>query len=76
MNMQYLGEGMHTAWLKLPQKSTGMEVLGPPIIVRSLFLDGRVVTVWVAWPLGGVVYLALTYLTFIYRWPLKRPSML
>ena len=41
MNMQYLGEGLHTAWLKLPQKATGMEVLGPPIVVRSLFLDGR-----------------------------------
>lgn len=69
LNMQYLGEGMHTAWLKLPQKSTGMDVLGPPIVVRSLFLDGREATFWAVWALGSVVYLALTYLTFIYRWP-------
>jgi hypothetical protein len=75
LNMQYLGEGMHTAWLKLPQKATGMDVLGPPIIVRSLFLDGRVAASWGAWLLGGVVYLALTYLTFIYRWKPQRPNL-
>ena len=73
LNMQYLGEGLHAAWLKLPQKATGMEVLGPPIVVRSLFLDGREAAYWAAWSLGGVVYLALTYLTFIYRWP-PRPA--
>jgi hypothetical protein len=66
---------MHTAWLKLPQKSTGMDVLGPPIMVRSLFLDGRLAAAWAAWLLGGVVYLALTYLTFIYRWP-PRPAQI
>jgi hypothetical protein len=76
LNMQYLGEGMHTAWLKLPQKATGMEVLGPPIVVRSLFLDGRMAAAWVAWLLGGVVYLSLTYLTFIYRWQPQRPKLL
>ena len=75
VNMQYLGEGLHTAWLKLPQKATGMEVLGPPIVVRSLFLDGREAASWAAWALGGVVYLALTYLTFLYRWP-QRPVQL
>jgi hypothetical protein len=74
LNMQYLGEGLHTAWLKLPQKATGMEVLGPPIVVRSLFLDGREATYWAAWALGGVVYLALTYLTFMYRWPQRAPQ--
>jgi hypothetical protein len=75
LNMQYLGEGLHTAWLKLPQKATGMEVLGPPIVVRSLFLNGREAASWAAWALGGVVYVALTYLTFLYRWP-QRPSQL
>ena len=75
VNMQYLGEGLHTAWLKLPQKATGMEVLGPPIVVRSLFLDGREAASWAAWAFGGVVYLALTYLTFLYRWP-PRPAQL
>jgi hypothetical protein len=72
MNLQYLGEGLHTAWQKLPQKTTGMEVLGPPIVVRSLFLDGRVAAAWAAWILGSVVHLALTYLTFIYPWPSRQ----
>ena len=73
MNLQYLGEGLHTAWQHLPQKATGMDLLGPPIVVRSLFLDGREAAAWAAWIMGGVVYLALTYLTFIYRWP-QRPA--
>src|SRR5215475_10968585 len=71
-NLQHLGEGMHNAWLKLPQKSTGMDVLGPPIIVQSIFLDGRVAAARAAWVLGGVVYIALAYLTFVYRWPAPR----
>jgi hypothetical protein len=69
MNLQYLGEGLHVAWEKLPQKATGMEVLGPPIVVRSLFLNGREAAAWAAWILGGVVYIALAYLSFLYRWP-------
>jgi hypothetical protein len=76
LNMQYLGEGMHSAWIKLPQKSSGMELLGPPIIVRSLFLDGRVAAAWAAWLFGGLVYVALAYLTFAYRWPQQRLKML
>jgi hypothetical protein len=75
LNMQHLGEGMHNAWLKLPQRSTGMDVLGPPIIVQSIFLDGRVAAARAAWVLGGVVYLALAYLTFLYRWPVPRLQM-
>ena len=73
LNLQYLGEGLHTAWQHLPQKATGMDAAGAayrralavPGWARGSLL-GRVV-------LGGVVYLALTYLTFIYRWP-PRPA--
>jgi hypothetical protein len=75
LNLQHLGEGMHNAWVKLPQKSTGMDVLGPPIIVQSIFLDGRVAAARAAWVLGGVVYVALAYLTFIYSWPASRLQM-
>ena len=71
-NLQYLGEGMHTAWQNLPQRSTGMESLGPPLIVRSIFLDGRELAALASWIFGGVVYLALAYATFLYRWP--KPS--
>jgi hypothetical protein len=75
-NLQYLGEGMHRAWVNLPQKSTGLNVLGPPIIARSLFLDGRAAAFWAGWLTEGAVYFALAYLTFIYRWPLPRPQTL
>jgi hypothetical protein len=52
-NLQYLGEGMHRAWVNLPQKSTGLDVLGPPIIARSLFLDGRAAAFWGRMVYGG-----------------------
>src|ERR1700722_12128613 len=58
-NMQYLGEGMHTAWQRLPQHTTGMETLGPPLIVRSVFLDGRIAASWTVWAIGILVYVSL-----------------
>jgi hypothetical protein len=70
-NLQYLGEGMHSAWQNLPNKTTDMVSLGPPIIVRSLFFDGRRLAFLVGWTLGVIVYVALAYMTFIYRWPKK-----
>jgi hypothetical protein len=72
-NLQHLGEGIHVAWQALPTKSTGMESLGPPLIVQSIFLDGRDIASSAAWVFGAVVYLALAYMTFIYRWP-KAPN--
>ena len=72
-NLQYLGEGMHTAWQKLPHHTTDMETLGPPLIVRSVFLDGREAASLIAWALGAVVYVSLAYMTFVYSWP-KRAS--
>jgi hypothetical protein len=72
LNLQYLGEGMHIAWQGLSHKTTGMETLGPPLIVRSLFLDGREIASLASWLLGGIVYLALAYATFLYRWPTTR----
>ena len=74
LNIQHAGEGMHTAWMKLPEKATGMEMLGPPIVVQSLFLEFRTVATWVGWVLEGAVFFALAYLTFIYRWPRRSPQ--
>lgn len=71
-NLQYLGEGMHTAWQQLPQKVTAMQSLGPPLIVRSIFLDGRQIAAWTGWTVGLVVYISLFYMTFVYRW--QRPK--
>jgi hypothetical protein len=71
-NLQYLGEGMHNAWQALPQHATGMERLGPPVIVRSLFLDGRTVAMFIGWSLGAIVYISLAYMTFLYCWPQKQ----
>ncbi|MEJ2123513.1 MAG: hypothetical protein P8Y67_03835 [Alphaproteobacteria bacterium] len=70
-NLQYLGEGIHHAWEALPSKATGMPTLGPPFIVRTIFIDGQILTAWIAWGIGFFVYLMLTYLTFCFRWPKK-----
>ena len=70
MNLQYLGEGLHTAWQKLPQKVHRNGYAGPANR-RALAVPGwaRGSLGLAALDYGGVVYLALTYLTFIYRWP-------
>ena len=68
-NLQYLGEGMHVAWQQVPSKMTGMDSLGPPLLVRSFFLDGRQLASLVSWAFGGLLYLTLGYMTFFHRWP-------
>ncbi len=67
-NLQYLGEGIHRAWAALGTKTTAMETLGPPLIVRTVFVDGQIATAWLSWFMGAIVYALLWYLTFIYRW--------
>jgi hypothetical protein len=68
-NLQYFGHGLSHSWDLLQQKTTGMQTLGPPFVVRSVFLDGREIMAWIGWGLGTTVYVLLGYLTFIYRWP-------
>lgn len=67
-NLQYLGEGMHVAWQQLPNKATGMDSLGPPLLVRWFFLDGRELASLISWVFGELLYLALAYMTFLHRW--------
>ena len=43
--------------------------LGPPLIVRTVFINGQIVTAWLSWFMGAIVYVFLWYLTFVYRWP-------
>jgi hypothetical protein len=68
-NLQYIGEGIHHAWGALSKRATGMTTLGPPLIVRTFFVDSQVLTAWIAWGIGFIVYAILGYLTFFYRWP-------
>lgn len=67
-NLQYIGEGIHHAWGMLSKRATGMVTLGPPLIVRIFFVNSQVLTAWVAWGIGFIVYILLGYLTFFYRW--------
>lgn len=67
-NYQYIGEGIHMAWKHLASRATGMETLGPPLIVRYVFIDGQTVGMWAGWIVGVVVYVALAYMTFFYGW--------
>jgi hypothetical protein len=69
-NFQYMGEGIHTAWKHLPSRATGMESLGPPLIVRYVFIDSQMLGIWAGWFVGVVVYGALGYMTFFYSWKL------
>jgi hypothetical protein len=70
-NFQYMGEGIHTAWKHLPSRATGMDSLGPPLIVRYVFVDSRMLGAWAGWLVGLLVYGALVYMTFFYKWGLQ-----
>jgi hypothetical protein len=45
-----------------------MDSLGPPLLVQSLFLDGRQLASLIAWMFGSLLYLALAYMTFLHSW--------
>jgi hypothetical protein len=67
-NLQYLGEGLHIAWRQVPSKATGMDSLGPPLLVEQLFLDGRQLASAIAWVFGSLLYASLAYMTFFHHW--------
>jgi hypothetical protein len=75
-NFQYMGEGIHTAWRHLASRMTEMESLGPPLIVRYVFIDSESLGILAGWMGAVVVYVSLAYMTFLYNWniPAQNPD--
>ncbi len=66
-----LQDGLFTAWGKLPAPALSLrELTNPlPIETASMGLTQQQIGVAVGWIVAVAVYLALGYLTFLYRWP-------
>jgi hypothetical protein len=73
--------GLVRAWAELKQTTTGIDQLSNPILpvpIRDLLdgygvqmasYEGNRLGIYSGWVLSMLVYLALFYATFIYRWP-------
>jgi hypothetical protein len=63
-------EGLYTAWEKLPSPILDIHKLRNPLPVTvNAGVSLQEVGVAIGWIVAICVYLALAYLTFIYRWP-------
>jgi hypothetical protein len=72
---QRVQDGLFTAWAKVPSPMMSVELLlNPfPFTLRqgwSLYYIG----VTLGWVTGFCVYVALGYMTFVYRWRSSRPQ--
>ncbi|MDX2157701.1 MAG: hypothetical protein SFW09_14465 [Hyphomicrobiaceae bacterium] len=71
MTVQNMQNGLFAAWDKLPAPTMPLAQLRNPVAVAAV-LDSRLsmqeVGVAIGWGVAGLVYLALAYLTFVYRW--------
>ena len=76
--------GLVRAWAELQETATGITELNNPILptpVRDLLAgygvqvasyEGNRLGIYSGWGLSMLVYLALFYATFVYRWPDRR----
>jgi hypothetical protein len=75
--IQTMQNGLFAAWAKLPSPAIDLRELRNPLPVE---LSGLVpfsqqqIGVGVGWTSAVLVYIALAYLTFVYRWPLQGPA--
>jgi len=73
--------GLVEAWDSVPNPATGLEGLNNPVLplpvkdlakslqVNEPVFDGTRVSIYMGWAVAMLVYLALFYATFLYRWP-------
>jgi len=72
MTVQNIQNGLFAAWAKLPEPSISVMQLRNPVAVAAVLDNGwslQEAGVAIGWIVAGSVYLALAYLTFVYRWP-------
>lgn len=72
MTVQNIQNGLFSAWAKLPTPAMPLHQLRNPVHVAALADAGwslQEVGVALGWGIAICVYLALAYLTFVYRWP-------
>ncbi len=72
MTVQNIQNGLFAAWAKLPEPTISVTQLRNPIAIAAVLDNGwslQEAGVTIGWGVAVSVYLALAYLTFVYRWP-------
>lgn len=72
MTVQNIQNGLFAAWAKLPDPTISVTQLRNPVAVAAVLDNGwslQEAGVGIGWVVAGSVYVALAYLTFVYRWP-------
>jgi hypothetical protein len=77
MTVQNIQNGLFAAWAKLPEPSISVTQLRNPVAVAAVLDNGwslQEAGVGIGWVVACSVYVALAYLTFVYRWPGREPA--
>lgn len=72
VSLQRIQDGLFAGWAKLPNSLIDVEALRNPVTQVKASFPGwsqQQLGVGIGWTVAGLVYLALAYLTFVYRWP-------
>jgi len=70
--IQQLQDSLFTAWDKIPNAAVNLKAMRNPLpleLAASLPVHQQQIGVATGWAVAAAVYLALLYLTFLYRWP-------
>lgn len=70
--VQNIQNGLFAAWAQLPAPTMPLARLRNPVDIPAVLENGwslQEIGVVIGWGVAVCVYLALAYLTFIYRWP-------
>jgi hypothetical protein len=72
VTIQRLQEGLFASWSRLTQPSLSFHELVNPLpfdVASAIGMSQQHLGIALGWGVATLVYLALAYLTFLYRWP-------
>lgn len=72
VSIQRIQDGLFDGWAKVPNAIINVDALRNPVPEARVWLptwSQQQLGVGIGWTVATLVYLALAYLTFVYRWP-------
>ena len=74
-SMQPLHDGVLLAWEQQARTATGVATLRPsPFRSGVMPIEMQTLGAWLGWTFAAIIYFALFYLTFIFRWEARTGS--
>lgn len=73
IGIQRIQDGLFAGWARLPSPMIDVDALRNPVPQAKIWMPDwsqQQLGVGIGWMVAVLVYLALAYLTFCYRWPL------